>query len=128
MKLLRTLSSLAIIATLAACATTQLPPAVGSWTIDLQTPNGARTATLNIADDGTGTLASEQLGDSELADLMMEGNAVSFGVPDNLAGIPLLFTGTVEGDALSGEFGTPMGALPVSGTSKTRSPQSISLT
>ena len=116
MKLLRTLSSLAIIATLAACATTQVPPAVGSWTVELQTPNGARTLMINIAGDGTGTMESEQLGNSDLADLMIEGNAVSFAVPNNLAGIPLSFAGTVEGDALSGEFDSPAGALPASGT------------
>ena len=116
MRLPKILSLFAIAATLAACATTQAPPAVGSWTVELQTPNGAQTLMINIADDGTGTLQSERLGGSDLADLVTDGNSVSFGLPNNAAGIPRSFTGTVEGDTLSGAFDSPAGAFPASGT------------
>ena len=116
MKLLRTLSSLGIIAMLVACASTPQDPAVGDWSFDFETPNGQRTATVMIANDGTGSFASEQLGDVEISNLAIGDNSIAFVLENTLAGFPLEFSGTVEGDAMTGEFGTPMGALPVTGT------------
>ena len=116
MKLLRLLFSLGIVAMLAACASIPQDPAVGDWNIDFETPLGQRTASVVIANDGTGSFASEQLGDVAHSNLAIDGNSIAFSLENTLAGIPLVFSGTVEGDTITGEFDTPMGALPVMGT------------
>ena len=114
MKLLRNLLPLGIIAILAACAS--MPPAVGDWNFEFDTPQGPGTALVTVANDGTGLFSSGLLGDVPLSNLAIDGNSVAFTLENTLAGVPVHFSGTIEGDAIAGEFDTPIGALPVAAT------------
>lgn len=107
---------LPFIVVLTACAASA-PPAVGVWDISMDTPLGQQSAVLTIADDGTGVMAGDQ-GEQALNGIELDGNAISFSTDIDAQGqsFTLDFSGTVEGDSLNGEFGTPFGALGVSGS------------
>jgi len=110
-------SLMALVLVLAGCASAP-NPAIGAWDVNLTTPAGALNAVLVIADDGTGNMSMEGLGEAPLSDIMVDGNAVSFSANIDAQGqeLSLTFNGTVEGDALTGEIGSPFGAMAVSGT------------
>jgi hypothetical protein len=110
-------SLMALVVILAGCASTS-NPAIGAWDVNLNTPAGALNAVLTIADDGTGMMAMDGLGEAALSDVMLDGNAVSFSANIDAQGqqLSLTFNGTVDGDALTGEIGSPFGAMQVSGT------------
>ncbi|MFL2553098.1 MAG: hypothetical protein ACJ0S4_00120 [Candidatus Rariloculaceae bacterium] len=119
MKSFSIFTSLGIIAILAAC--TPAPPdnpVIGSWNFNFDTPQGPGEAVVTMEDDGTGLFASGLLGDVPLSNLTFDGASFSFSLEDTLAGVPIAFSGTVEeeGTSLSGEFDTPIGAIPVSAT------------
>ena len=104
---------------LSACATTSAPhPAVGSWTITIDTPIGAMNANVNINEDLTGEMTSQDLGAAPLNNIAVDGEALSFDANVDAQGtaLTLAFRGTVVGDTMSGNFNTDFGAIPVSGT------------
>ena len=117
MKLLTRITSLAAILLLAACAGSSAPPAVGVWDAQMETPIGAQAMVLTIGADGTGIMGGDQ-GDQPISGIVMEGNDVSFDADIDAQGqsITLSFSGTVEGDALTGSFSTPFGDLDVNAT------------
>ncbi len=105
------------LATLVGCAA-GTNPAVGAWNIEMNTPLGAMPAVLTINADGTGSMAADGLGEAPLAGIMVEGNAVNFDAEVDAQGQTLVleFKGTIEGDSLTGEFGSDFGAFGVTGT------------
>ena len=116
MKKLISGSFVAMVLVLASCAASA-PPAVGVWNIEMNTPLGAMPAVLTIAEDGTGTMSGD-MGEQSFSGIMFDGNAISFTTDLEAQGqsISLSFDGTVDGDSLSGEFGSDFGAFGVTGT------------
>jgi hypothetical protein len=92
----------------------------GNWNITMSTPMGDRKATLALTSAGgalTGTQAAEG-NSAEIFDGTVNGNAVAWKV-DITSPMPLTlaFTGTVDGDAITGEMGIGMmGSFPFTGT------------
>lgn len=109
-------SLMAMVLVLASCAAS-VPPAVGVWDIEMNTPLGAMPAVLTIAEDGTGMMSGD-LGEQSISGIMFDGNAMNFSADLEAQGqsITLTFDGTVEGDSLNGEFGSDFGAFGVTGT------------
>jgi hypothetical protein len=101
-----------------ACASTEpVNPLVGAWLITIDTPIGSMDANINVNTDLTGEMTSQDLGSAPLTGVSVEGDAVRFTAAVNAQGtaLTLAFTGTVEGDSLSGSFNTDFGAIPVTG-------------
>ena len=92
----------------------------GNWTLTMTTPMGDRKATLTLLNSG-GTLTGTQGADgnsAEIFDGTVNGNDVAWKV-DITSPMPLTlaFTGTVDGDAISGEMGVGfMGSFPFKGS------------
>ena len=82
----------------------------------MDTPAGAQAVVLTISENGTGSMAGAQ-GEQAISAIVLKGNAISFEANINAQGqsITLNFSGTVDGDALSGGFSTPFGELEVTG-------------
>jgi len=104
-------------AVLAGCAAST-PPAVGVWAVEMNTPLGAMPATLTINEDGTGSMSADGMGSSPISGITFEGNMVAFDAEIDAQGqsIVLEFSGNVEGDSLTGEFGSDFGAFGVTGS------------
>ena len=96
------------------------PPAVGDWNLTMQSPLGEAQVDLMISADGTGRFAIPSLGapPAELTGITFDGNTVSLSTEVSVQGnaIAFDFSGTVEGDSLTGAFNTDFGALEVEGT------------
>jgi hypothetical protein len=91
----------------------------GNWNLTMQTPMGERNATLNLKSAG-GSLTGTQGADgnsTEIFDGTVSGNDVAWKVSiTNPMPLTLEFTGTVAGDAISGEMGIGfMGSFPFTG-------------
>ncbi len=108
---------MAMILVLASCASTS-NPAIGAWDVNLNTPAGPINAILTIADDGTGNMTLEGLGEAALSDIMVDGDALTFSANIDAGGtqMSLTFSGTVDGDELTGEIDSPFGAMALTGT------------
>jgi len=92
----------------------------GNWNITMSTPMGERSATLSLKSAG-GTLTGTQAADDnsgEIFDGTVNGNDVAWKISiTNPMPLTLTFTGSVNGDAMTGEMGIgPMGSFPFSGT------------
>ena len=96
-----------------------IPAEVGSWTVTIDTPAGTQTPTLTIA--GTeGALTgsfSGPAGDTELSEVMVTDGTLTFSVEIDAGGqmISLTFSGMVDGDSLTGTFGSDFGDFPATG-------------
>lgn len=92
----------------------------GTWNLTLNSPLGDQAARLDVHEaDGAlqGTLTGK--GDpSPLQRVSVEGATVSFAADaDTPVGrLNLAFTGTVDGDKISGKYQTPFGGFDFSGT------------
>jgi hypothetical protein len=91
----------------------------GSWNLTMQTPMGERKATL-IASSQGGKLTGKQSGDggsTEIFDGSVSGNDVSWKISiTNPMPLTLQFTGTVDGDKISGQMSAgALGSWPFSG-------------
>src|SRR5258706_5246303 len=92
----------------------------GKWEIVINSPLGAQKATLDITTDGntlTGTQTAQQ-GSGPLENGKVDGNGLSWSAKITTP-LPLTldFTGTVEGDKLSGSVKAgSFGSFPFSGT------------
>ena len=102
---------------LAGCAASA-PPAVGVWTVEINSPLGALPATLTINADGSGSMSADGLGDAPLSGITFDGNGLAFEAEIDAQGQTLVldFTGMVDGDNVEGEFGSDFGAFAVSGS------------
>jgi hypothetical protein len=92
----------------------------GSWNITMSTPMGERQASLTLVSSG-GALTGTQSADGESGEIFdgtVNGNDVSWKLDiTNPMPLTLTYTGTVDGDAISGEMGIgPMGSFPFTGT------------
>lgn len=116
-KIIRNLSIATALVFLAACVSAPVSPGVGAWDVNINTPLGDQASVWTIAADGTGSMAGEQ-GEQLLEGIMLDGNSISFSVDIDAGGqsLSMSFTGTVDGDSLSGEFDTDFGAFGVTGT------------
>ena len=94
------------------------PPGVGVWNVEMNTPLGALPATLTLNADGSGMMGSDQLGEAPIEGVMYDGNSISFSAEVDAQGQTLVldFSGSVEGDSVSGEFGSDFGAFVVTGS------------
>lgn len=115
-KLTSGLLALGLIA-LVGCAAS-VPPAVGVWDVELNTPLGAMPATLTVNEDGTGNMAADGLGETPIDGITFDGNSFAFEAAVDAQGQSLVleFNGTVDGDSVAGEFGSDFGAFGVSGS------------
>jgi hypothetical protein len=76
----------------------------GKWQMSIDTPHGPMKGPLEVKQDGaklTGTYELEMFGSMTLAG-KVEGDKVSFNMEVAAAGITIAFTGTVDGDKMSG--------------------------
>ena len=92
----------------------------GTWNLTMQTPMGERRSTLTLSTAG-GTLTGKQEAEgntTEIAEGTVNGNELSWKVSiTNPMPLTLTFTGTVDGDTLSGSADTGMfGSFPFEGT------------
>ena len=86
--------------------------AIGTWVIKMQTPMGEQEATLQLNEDNTGTMNS-MMGEVVLDEVTYTGGDVTFSA--SLGPMTMEFSGTADGDSLSGEAKSPMGDSPVTG-------------
>jgi hypothetical protein len=92
----------------------------GTWNLTMQTPMGERRSTLTLATAGA-TLTGKQEAEGDTTDIAegtVNGNAVSWKVSiTNPMPLTLTFSGTVEGNSLTGSADTGMfGSFPFQGT------------
>jgi hypothetical protein len=92
----------------------------GTWNLTMQTPMGERRSTLTLSTAG-GTLTGQQEAEgntTEIADGSVSGDNVSWKVSiTNPMPLTLTFSGTVDGDAMSGSADTGMfGSFRFEGT------------
>jgi hypothetical protein len=115
--LIRNLLTATVLVILAACAGAPVSPGVGMWDVSINTPVGEQSGVWTIAADGTGIMGSD-LGDQAIEGIILEGNSISFEVDIDAGGqsLSLSFSGTVEGDTLSGDFSSDFGDFSVMGT------------
>jgi hypothetical protein len=93
--------------------------AAGKWEIVINSPMGAQKATLDLVTDGaslTGTQTAAQ-GSGPLENGKVDGNTVSWSAKiSSPMPLTLDFTGTVEGDKMSGSVKAgAFGAFPFTG-------------
>ena len=92
------------------------PAAVGVWNMTIDTPQGTQTPTVTItgmAGDLSGNFGGPT-GDLPFDSITADGNTVEFQVTIDIGGSDLVmtFTGTIDGDSLSGSFATDFGDFP----------------
>lgn len=103
---------------ISACASVSEPhPLVGGWAITIDTPIGSMDANLNVNENLSGEMSSQDLGSAPLDAVSVEGEAVRFSTTVDAQGqsMTLVFSGTVVDDQLNGSFNTDFGAIPVRG-------------
>jgi len=116
-KIIRNSIAAAMLVILTACAAGNSNPFAGSWDTVAVTPIGDQAAVWIISADGTGIMSGDQ-GDQPIDGIVVDGNNVSFDVDIDAGGqsLSLSFTGVVEGDSLTGAFGSDFGDFGVTGT------------
>lgn len=88
----------------------------GKWETTRETPRGTMTTTFTFAQDGhelTGTLSSQR-GDREITDGLVEGNKITFTMVMTMGErtVEMKYSGTVEGDTITGTIQTSRGEVP----------------
>ena len=91
----------------------------GNWTITMTTPMGERTASLVLKTEGGALIGTQSADGNEGAifDGSVNGNDVAWKIEiTDPMQLTLAYTGTVDGDAMSGDMGIgPMGSFPFTG-------------
>jgi hypothetical protein len=88
----------------------------GDWEITIESPRGTRTRTVTFEQDGnelTGTMET-QMGATPISEGSVNGSEISFTMvfTRGEGSMSLVYTGTVEGDEMSGNVVTPRGEIP----------------
>lgn len=95
-------------------------PAVGTWAITVDSPVGLAEMTLTINADMSGAVSMTEPAEASFAisDAAVDGQSLSFSMEFEFQGqsIPATFQGTIDGDAITGEFMTDFGNAAVTGT------------
>ena len=97
-----------------------LPAAVGSWNLTIETPLGTQEPTLVVGGDAsalTAMMTSPQ-GEVEGTDVTWnDDGTLGFTAEIDAGGqqLRMVFTGTVEGDAITGAFATDFGDFETTG-------------
>lgn len=90
----------------------------GTWKLTMTTPMGVQEPTLTLASNGgtlTGSLAGP-MGTAEIEDGKVDGNNVSWTITPAQMPMKINFSGTVDGDKISGKAEVPaMGESPFEG-------------
>ncbi len=92
----------------------------GTWNLTMETPMGERSSVLTLSTAG-GTLTGKQEAEgntTDIADGSVSGNSLSWKVSiTNPMPLTLTFSGTVDGNSLTGTADTGMfGSFPFQGT------------
>ena len=92
----------------------------GKWNAGLKSPMGLINATLELAEDGnvlTGCLIDPN-GSTEITDGSVNGNEISFKakLKTPMGAMSVNFTGTVNGDVMTGKAKMMMGAMDFTAT------------
>ncbi len=105
------------LAVLVGCAAS-VPPAVGVWDVEMNTPLGALPAVLTVNADGSGMMAAQGLGETAISGITFDGNTMNFEAEVDAQGQTLVleFNGTIDGDSVAGAFGSDFGDFSVTGT------------
>ena len=92
----------------------------GMWEVSWESPRGARTFVVTLAQDGTELTGTAQMerGPGTLSNGMMDGNDVSFTLTMGGGRFSLTFEGEVDGDTMAGTLTTPRGESPWTGKKK----------
>jgi len=116
---------LAAVLLTAACsaysAAPAVPAAVGSWNMTIETPLGTQTPTLVVSGDATALSATmiSPDGELELTEIAWaEDGSLGFAMDIEAAGqqLHLVFSGTVDGDSISGAFSSDFGDMTATAT------------
>lgn len=86
----------------------------GTWTLNMQSPMGAQSATLRLVQEGTaitGTMESPQGSIPVTGTIEGERLSLTANISMGAQSIPLNFSGTVEGNTARGTISTPMGEM-----------------
>ncbi|PCI75753.1 MAG: hypothetical protein COB20_12165 [SAR86 cluster bacterium] len=117
LKIIRNSVAAAMLVILTACAGGNTNPFAGSWDTVATTPVGNQDSVWTISEDGTGIMSGDA-GEQAIDGIVVDGNNVSFDVVIDAGGqsLSLSFSGVVEGDSLTGAFGSDFGDFNVTGT------------
>ncbi len=90
---------------------------VGTWELEVKSPMGTQKSTLTIKDDGSATMKGAQ-GEVTLTDGKVDGESFTGGMKVPVMGREIDATMEIkaEGDSVSGQVKTAMGAATVSGS------------
>jgi hypothetical protein len=91
----------------------------GSYQLTINTPMGVQTPIMTITEEG-GVFAGTMRGPTDvvqLEELSVAGADIAFKaeVPSPMGKFKLAFTCTVDGDTITGQCATPMGAIAFTG-------------
>jgi hypothetical protein len=87
----------------------------GTWSFSADVQGQALQGTMRITgseDEGWSGRLSSEMGETVMGAVRVDGTTLRFSLPDFEADGRLVF----EGDTFSGEIGTEMGGIPISGT------------
>lgn len=93
----------------------------GNWKIEFQTPMGAQTVTMKLAQSGTqvtGKASDPMAGENDITGTCDAGAfSLSETVQSPMGALDMKFAGTASGDSMSGKVVLgPMGEMPFTGT------------
>ena len=111
-----TIAGIALSLLAAAPAVGQDVDVTGKWELTAETPRGTMTTTLVFEQEGTSLKGSIewQRGTTEFENGTVEGNHITFTIVRSGQGrtFEMAYTGTVEGDTITGVMNTPRGEQP----------------
>ena len=94
-------------------------PLAGTWTLTIDTPRGVQNPTLEVAqnDAGYSGVYNSARGPIPVERIELDGNRFSFPLLVKLpiGDTQLQYTGTLDGNRMTGTAGTPRGEIPFSG-------------
>tara|TARA_B110000858_G_scaffold197470_2_gene259237 strand:- start:55639 stop:56001 length:363 start_codon:yes stop_codon:yes gene_type:complete len=103
---------------LVGCVAGGQPPALGIWDAKVSSPIGVLPVVITMNADGSGEMVADAFGPTPLSGIVYADNTAAFTATITVQGqqVVLTFTGTAEGDALNGKFGSDYGDIGVTAT------------